>query len=117
MWVFMSDSFLSIVAYRDHPDFLLVRARAAGDIEKVFPTAKVKHTPANDYAYRTILPRFAVEKALALYVEQIDYTNFKNSVSDHDRHGFYFAAYNAILGLGRKALRRPAGAYTEPIPF
>lgn len=115
MWVFMSDSFLSIVAHREHADFLLVRARAEGDIEKVFPQAKVHYTPTHDYAYRAILPRPVVAKALALYAEGIDYTNFKNSVHDRDRHGFYFAAYNALLGLGRK-LRRPA-AYTEPIPF
>lgn len=43
MWVFMSDSFLSIVADStvSKSDCLLVRARREGDIERVFPEAKV----------------------------------------------------------------------------
>ena len=40
MWIFLSDSFLSIVAHRDKPGVLLVRARRAGDIEAVFPDVK-----------------------------------------------------------------------------
>ena len=39
MWIFQNDSFLSIVAHRDKPGMLLVRARKAGDIEAVFPEA------------------------------------------------------------------------------
>jgi hypothetical protein len=42
MWVFLNDSFLSIVAHRTEPGVLLVRARTAGDIEAVFPQAHVR---------------------------------------------------------------------------
>lgn len=115
MWIFMSDSFLSIVAHRDDPDLLVVRARAEGDIEQIFPCAAVQHTPYRDYAYRTFLPRSVVAEAIAAYTAGIRYTNFKDSVKNRDRHGFYYGAYNAMLNLGRK-LRRPA-VYTEPIPF
>ena len=112
MWIFMSDSFLSIVAHRDDPELLVVRARSEGDIEQVFPAAKVLHTPFRDYAYRTFLPRPIVAEAMAAYTAGISYTNFKNSVKDHDRHRFYYGAYNAMLSIGSKLRRQ-----SEPIPF
>lgn len=116
MWIFMSDSLLSIVAHKSNPNILLVRARAEGDIEAVFPDAQVFHTPSNDYAYRAFLPRQVVAVVMATQISNIDYTNFKNSVQDNERHGFYFAAYNAVFNLGRRIKRRQSG-HTEPIPF
>ena len=41
MWIMMNNSFLSIVSKDCGPAELLVRARRAGDIERVFPDAKV----------------------------------------------------------------------------
>ena len=41
MWIMHSDCFLSIVSKDCGPTELLVRARRNGDIEKVFPSAKV----------------------------------------------------------------------------
>lgn len=37
MWICLNDAFLSIVAHRDKPGVLLVRARRPGDIERTFP--------------------------------------------------------------------------------
>lgn len=45
MWVFLNNSFLSIVAHRDKPDVLIVRARRAGDIEAIFPQAATWQDP------------------------------------------------------------------------
>jgi len=114
MWLSLSDSFLSIVALEGptaDPAQLLVRARVAGDIERVFPTATVAHTPKADYAYRTILPRTMVATTLAAAVEAIDYTNFKNSVPDQARHDAYLECWTAMHDLqrrkaGRRARRR-----------
>lgn len=119
MWIFLSDSFLSIVAHRDKPGYLLVRSRNAGDIEAVFYGASVHHTPDHDYHYRAILPREEVGRVLGGRISGIDYGNFKNSVRDDVRHTFYFRAYNAMLSFGRQAgqaARRRLG-YQEPIPF
>ena len=102
MWLFLSDAFLSIVADNGNPERLLVRARQAGDIEQVFPSAQVSHTPDHDYAYRAFLPRAEVAAAIAAQVQTIQYPNFKNSVADPDRHARYFNAYTAMLGLGRQ---------------
>ncbi len=109
MWLSLSDSFLSIVALEGptaDPRQLLVRARVAGDIERVFPIATVAHTPKHDYAYRAILPRTVVATALAAVVQAIDYTNFKNSVPDRARHDAYFACWDAMYDLQVKKAGR-----------
>lgn len=88
MWLFLPHSFLSIVALKDDPNgpCLLVRARAAGDIERVFPHARVTRKPQADYAYRTRLPRAEIAQALAAAVAATDYPNFKDAVAEPDRH-------------------------------
>ena len=114
MWLSLSDSFLSIVALEGpaaDPAQLLVRARVAGDIERLFPTVTVTHTPKHDYAHRAILPRTVVATALAATVQSIDYTNFKNSVSDRARHDAYLECWMAMHELqlkkaGRRVRRR-----------
>jgi hypothetical protein len=96
MWTFLYNAFLSIVQYEERPGLLLVRARAAGDIDRVLPNAKVIHTPKADYAYRALVPRRDVAQALAKAVEAIDYTNFKDSVEDHDRHSAYMDVWTVM---------------------
>jgi hypothetical protein len=82
MWIFFNNAFLSIVQKDCLPDELLVRARRRGDIEHVFPGARVSRSPRGDYLYRTILPRSEVKAALAAKVDDIDYDNFKDSIGD-----------------------------------
>ncbi|KAB2856245.1 MAG: hypothetical protein F9K46_14460 [Anaerolineae bacterium] len=101
MWIFLPDSFLSIVAHRDLPDHLLVRARKKGDIERVFPEAKVEHTPRADYPYRAPIPRARVAEALAAQAQAIDYDNFKNQVGDDARHDAYFSCWSVMNRWGR----------------
>jgi hypothetical protein len=96
MWIFLNDAFLSIVADRDDKTHLLVRARVAGDIERVFPDATVSHTPRADYAYRASLPRKVVAQVIAGRVEEIAYQNFKNSVRDHARHDAYMSVWGVM---------------------
>jgi hypothetical protein len=86
MWLFSSTGFLSIVADRDNPDRLLVRARVAGHIESVFPDAKVVTDQTADYRFRSRLPRKQVANAIAASVRAIDYDNFKMSITDHRLH-------------------------------
>ena len=49
MWIMTNNSYLSIVSKDCGPAELLVRARRAGDIEKVFPNAKVTLQTDSDY--------------------------------------------------------------------
>lgn len=86
MWIFTSDSFLSIVHKDCQPDELLVRARREGDIEAVFPKAIVQKTVGTDYLYRARVKRDVVAAAMAKQVEQLNYDNFKNSIRDDQLH-------------------------------
>ena len=79
-WLFLTDSFRSIVADRDDPDLLLVRARAAGDINAVFPTAVVECTSKRDYRYCADINRQSVADAIAERVAGIVYSNFKETI-------------------------------------
>src|SRR5260370_9441956 len=72
MWIMTNDSYLSIVSKDCGPAELLVRARRAGDIEKVFPEAKVTRNTTIDYLYRAVLPRDVVKTDLAAIISQID---------------------------------------------
>jgi hypothetical protein len=99
MWVMTSNSYLSIVAKDCGPAELLVRARRAGDIEKVFPDAKVTRNIKSDYLYRAVLPRDLVKQALAAIIDKIDYPNFKDSVEDRSLHAAYSSVWHAMAGL------------------
>ena len=106
MWIMMNDSFLSIVA-SDRDDMLLVRARAKGDIEVVFPNAKVEVRSKSDYRFRAILERGDVLKAVAVRINQIDYGNFKSSVPENDRHDAYLRCWSAMMNFQESRLYRP----------
>jgi hypothetical protein len=97
MWIFLNDSFLSIVAHADDPGLLLVRGRHAGDIERVFPTAQVTSTPTADYRYRAVVARDDVAAAIAGKVTAIYYTNVKNTEADAEGR----AAYLDVWGRKR----------------
>jgi hypothetical protein len=109
MWVLLNNAFLSIVAHRDDPELLLVRARKEGDIEQAIPDADVWIDAEADYRYRAEVPRPFVARALADVVASIDYDNFKNSVSDPARHSAYAAVWRDLA-----ALQAEGGRYHPP---
>jgi hypothetical protein len=99
MWIMHSDCFLSIVSKDCGPTELLVRARRNGDIEKVFPSAKVVRSTGTDYLYRAVIPRDAVKQAVTAMIDHIDYPNFKDSVEDSSLRAAYAGAWHAMAGL------------------
>ena len=99
MWIMTNNSYLSIVSKDCGPAELLVRARRAGDIERVFPDAKVTRNTNSDYLYRAVLPRDVVKQALAAMIDHIDYPNFKDSVDDSSLHAAYVGVWCAMAGL------------------
>ena len=103
MWLFLPSGFLSIVADRDNPQALLVRARMANHIHDLFPTAKVLETPDADYGFRTNLNHKIVEQVVSDQVSAIDYPNFKNNVSDPAYHAACLQVWSAMNRLQRGA--------------
>lgn len=108
MWLYLSDSFLSIVkpSGNSQPGVLLVRARVKGDIERVFPGAEVLETPMRDYLYRALLPTSRVQEAMTYQIRSIGgnngYDNFKNSVQDVHRHDVYTRVWSVTRALQYK---------------
>lgn len=107
MWLCLSDAFLSIVDKDCEPDELLVRARRDGDIERVFPGAKVEVTLGNDYRCRARIKRADIAAAMTQRIMGLGYSNFKGSVSDDQLHRAYMDVWSAIGKL------QPGGPYSS----
>lgn len=96
MWLFLSDAMLSLVDKGGDGSTLLVRARRAGDIERVFPGAQVQEGGGTDYRFRARIDREEVALRIARAVREIRYGNFKSSVREHDRHDAYLEVWRAM---------------------
>jgi len=96
MWQFFNDSMLSIVQKPDDQNTLTVRARIRGDIEAIFPDAKVLEGAGTDYRFRAKVQREVVAKAMYDRVMSLNYSNFKSSVKDRKRHDTYMVVWDAM---------------------
>jgi len=111
VWIFAKKGFLSIVAHRDRPGFLLVRSRYKGDIESLFPgfdseasPYEIEETAAADYRYRCTLPYEIVASIIHDQVAAIDYPNFKNEISEPGRHTDYTRVWGVMAGAQDRRL-------------
>jgi len=108
MWLFLNDGFISVVANRDDDQTLLVRARRADDIERIFGAdTPVVVTPAADYRFRAVIPRAVVAQVLADHIQKIDYPNFKNSIRDESYHDAALRVWQTMHGYQREATELP----------
>ncbi len=99
MWLCMNSAFLSVVHKDCAEDELMVTARREGDIENVFPDAKVMRSTDSDYLYRAVIPRNEVASAMAAQIQNIDYGNFKASLKDNSLHRAYLKVWHAMAAL------------------
>lgn len=99
MWIMLSDGFLSIVHKECAADELLVRGRRPGDIERVFPGAKVKKSTNTDYLFRAVIKRTEVAEALSQQVMALDYGNYKNSVKNNRFHNALSRIWSIMADL------------------
>ena len=101
MWIVLNKSFLSIVKNRNNENQLLIRARVKGDIEKVFEDADVFENEKADYKYRSYIDREIVANVISNELLNIDYDNFKNSVSkdEFDRAKAYMNVWSSLNKL------------------
>ncbi len=90
MWFSFNDGFLSVVADKNDPAKLLVRARRKQDlVNMVGLNADITQTPSRDYRWRAFVSREDFKVLVGKRIDDVDYTNFKNSVKDHDLHKLY----------------------------
>jgi hypothetical protein len=99
MWIFLPNSFISVVQKPGDTDLLTVRARIKGDIETVFPDAKVEANKGTDYKYRARVPREIVAKALHDQVMGVNWANFKSAVKAKKRHDAYMGVWSAMYAV------------------
>ena len=105
MWIFLDTGFYSTVVNQRNPEELMVRARCAADLAalraKYMPQlSETLHTPDGDYVYRAFITRQAFAEGMASYAEALDYTNFKNRVSDElgsERSAVYQRVWSALV--------------------
>lgn len=104
MWIFTPTAFVSIVAHRTKPGILLVRARLRGDIERLFPGAKVKRTPTADYRFRAEIQRERVAKVVADQLRALSYDNVKAAIpTTAPVHDLRHRAMNQVWGVMNRA--------------
>lgn len=98
MWIFLNDGFFSIVEDKINPAHLVVRARKSGDLERVFntPPKNIIKLPHRDYMYRTYMARHDVSEILAKRILDINYPNFKDSISHDEADRKH--AYSGVWG-------------------
>lgn len=125
MWVICRSGFYSVVAYdpkrwpkeaaevgaKEFGDHVLVRGRVAEDIAILCETVgtEFREDPTADYRYRTIVPKELWAQFVAQEAEDIDYTNFKNTVKDRNRHNVYMAVWGVLHRL------QPSRWLSEPL--
>ena len=102
MWLYVSGGFLSIVAHRDQPMHLLVRARHPGHIGALLPGLAVTIMPEADYPFRVVVHRTVVQRAFAHYVMSMEYDNFKNSITDHPYHDVCLDVWRTMRVYGNR---------------
>ena len=100
MWIAHSNGWLSIVAHRERPDDLLVRARNERHISTFWPEAKVVYNNHADYPYRSVISRERVAEVVMKYVDGIDYDNFKNSVGESKLHTAFNRMWSVMAEYG-----------------
>lgn len=104
MWVFTQTGYISVVDYHQKPGYLTARSRDRQSLEPLREIADstIDFTPMRDYQYRTLIKREDLQTFLTQQVEAIDYSNFKDRVSDvlgsdfHHACGDVWVAMNAI---------------------
>jgi hypothetical protein len=109
--------------------WLMVRGRVEEDManlvdeyEKEFDYEgpEILRWPNRDYPYRVIIHRSEWEHLMARFCREIDYSNFKNSVTakqGHDRHDLYMRVWSDMNGAERKLegmANRPKLPYWDP---
>jgi len=105
MWLFVSGGFVSIVAHRDKPSHLLIRARHPGHIGALFPDYEPMVLDSADYRYRIVVRRTAVQRAISHYLAGMEYDNFKASIPDEPYHDVCLDVWRTMWSYGCKEWR------------
>ena len=85
MWLCLNNGFLSVVKNtfsKDYSDEFVVRSRDKNHLLFYFPDKKISSYDGTDYQFRIYISKLELKIVINQYVDDIDYSNFKNSVKD-----------------------------------
>lgn len=101
MWVMTSAGFFSAVEDRNNNLNVIVRARAETDIKKMaaLTGSRYAKTPDADYPYRLTCGKEVWANTLKVLALNINYDNFKNSVTDDDHREAYHAVWTDMHAI------------------
>jgi len=86
MWIFTQGGLLSAVQHTSDKDLVFVRARRRAHLLYHFPLHQPLYTPHGDYHWRIVVSKQQFASVVAEAAMQINYPNFKDSVSDDLYH-------------------------------
>ena len=111
MWLITPIGFFSVVRKPDDiaSDTLTIRSRVKTDLKSLrgqyLPSlTNIVENAGTDYRFRATAPRADVSRAIAEFVQQINYDNFKDEVAKKqgkDRAGLYGKVWSVLLTLQR----------------
>lgn len=96
MWIASTSGFFSIVQHRDLSDQVLVRSRVKKDLENLFDSDRIIHTPEGDYHWRVLATKKEAGELFLDNLMNINYTNFKNQVAQIPEQRDKLDAYHEI---------------------
>lgn len=100
MWVMLNNSFFSVVDKDCPGDSLLVRSRRKVDLERLLgPNYPIREGGGTDYQFRAVVSRDELAQIMAGEIFNINYTNFKDSVTDPRLHDAYLNVWGAMHRL------------------
>jgi len=115
MWLFTRHGFYSVVAHKDNPHRVLIRARLLTDLERLRKFVReclaielpaVVESCNSDYACRVTIDRTAWEQVARALARDVDYPNFKNEVhGESDRDDAYMRIWSVMRDLQRQQTR------------
>lgn len=118
MWIYTPEGFVSIVAHRDDPAQLMVRARARRHLEALIArlpapwnAAEIAELTPADYPVRTTVPRAAIAAYLTDFaMNRLVYDDFKSQLKDPHEKGIATRVWSALHGLEDDPQRRALAA-------
>lgn len=101
----MNDAFFSAVEDVSDHSKLSIRARVKGDLEKFFGSnVPVIETEDSDYRFRVFVKKEFFAHMMKKRIEDIEYTNFKDSIpkNDSNRYYYYTKVWSVMLSWQEK---------------
>ena len=108
MWLMTKLGFFSAVEDRDDKGGVIVRARCEQDIVNISYFLQMKDAwwqdDYADYAYRLRCSKAKWAGAVARMADDIDYDNFKNSITDERHHRAYQRVWIDMLQIDDRVI-------------